>query len=45
MQLKAAARIVEIYDDVHAYGEFEITIKSMRTGKTNVLHLYEGERR
>ena len=42
---KAAAGIVEIYDDVHAYGAYEITIKSIRTGKVNTLHLFEGERR
>lgn len=42
---KAAAGIVEIYDQHHAYGEFKITIESIRSGKTNVLILHEGERR
>ncbi|KKT30204.1 MAG: hypothetical protein UW18_C0021G0003 [Microgenomates group bacterium GW2011_GWF1_44_10] len=35
---KAAAGIVEIYNDVHAYGAYEITIKSIRSGKVNVLY-------
>jgi hypothetical protein len=42
---KAAAGIVEFYDQPHAYGDYVITIKSMRSGKANVLYLHEGERR
>lgn len=36
---------VPIYDNHHAYGEYEITIKSIRSGKVNVLYLHEGKRR
>lgn len=39
---KSAAGIVEIYEDVHAYGPYEITIKSISSGKINVLYLGEG---
>jgi hypothetical protein len=34
-----------VYSDVHAYGDYEITIKSIRSGKVNTLYLHEGERR
>ena len=44
-EAKAAAGIVEIYEDVHAYGKYEITIKSLRSGKINTLFLNEGPRR
>jgi len=33
------AGIVPIYEQPHAYGDYEITIKSIRTGKVNVLYL------
>ncbi len=39
------AGIVPVYDQPHAYGEFRITIESIRSGKVNVLYLREGERR
>jgi len=39
---RAASGIVEIYDQPHAYGDYEITIKSIRSGRTNVLYLHEG---
>lgn len=42
---KASAGIVEIYNDVHAYGAYKITIESVRSGKVNVLMLNEGDRR
>lgn len=42
---KAAAGIVEIYDQPHAYGPVKITIESIRSGRVNVLYLHEGERR
>lgn len=38
---KRAAGIVEIYEDCHAYGDYEIQIKSIRSGKTNILYLHE----
>jgi hypothetical protein len=44
-EAKAAAGVVDIYDQPHAYGDFKITIESIRSGKTNVLYLREGERR
>ena len=37
--------ITPVYEQHHAYGEYEITIRSIRSGKINVLHLHEGERR
>jgi len=37
---KAAAGIVEIYDQPHAYGDYRITIESLRSGKINVLFLH-----
>ena len=42
---KIVAGIVEIYDQPHAYGDYKITIESIRSGKVNVLYLHEGERR
>jgi len=39
------AGIIPVYKQHHAYGEFEITVKSLRSGKVNVLKLREGERR
>jgi hypothetical protein len=40
-----ASGIVPVYDQTHAYGEYRITIESIRSGKVNVLYLREGERR
>ena len=33
------AGITPIYDQPHAYGDYKITIESMRSGKVNVLYL------
>lgn len=44
-EAKAAAGIVDIYEDVHAYGPYRITIESIRSGKVNTLYLREGTRR
>jgi len=34
-----------VYEQHHAYGDYEITIKSIRSGKVNTLYLSEGSRR